>query len=322
MSEKIDSGLSEVVSVIVPAYNYGHFLGETLSNLQKQTYKHWECIIVDDGSTDNTKEVAKEWCLKDQRFRYIFQENAGLSAARNTGIKNSIGSFIQLLDADDLLEVDKFKNQLDIFNKVPEADIVYSEVRYFHTETPNERRFSMNENDSPWMPCLSGKGQEIIKILLKINLFVVNAALTRKSVFDKVGAFNVKLKSVEDYEFWCRCAFKGLFFQYDNASGSFALVRAHAVSMSKNKMTMSEASYQVRKLQVSLISNVSDKANRLELEKIFFIEVRYFLRTIIDSYIANGNKIKALKYQIRLFFLEKDLKSFLKGLSSILKITS
>ena len=94
MSEKIDSGFPEVVSVVVPAYNYGHFLGETLSDLQKQTYEHWECIIVDDGSTDNTRDVAKEWCLKDKRYRYIFQKNAGLSAARNTGIKNCIGTFI------------------------------------------------------------------------------------------------------------------------------------------------------------------------------------------------------------------------------------
>lgn len=318
MSQNIDSGIPELVSVIVPAYNYGHFLGETLSNLQKQTHENWECIIVDDGSTDNTQDVAKEWCLRDKRYRYIFQENAGLSAARNTGITNCIGTFIQLLDADDLLEVDKFKNQLEIFNKEPEADIVYSEVRYFHTETPNERRFSMSENDAPWMPCLSGKGQEILKKLLKINLFVVNAALTRKSVFDKVGAFNVKLKSVEDYEFWCRCAFKGLFFQYDNAPSSFALVRAHAVSMSKNKMTMNEASYQVRKLQVSLISNVPNKVNRIELEKIYFIEVRYFLRTMVELYIENGNKSAAAKYQFRLLILEQDMKSFLKGIMSIL----
>ncbi len=318
MSEKIDSGFPEVVSVVVPAYNYGHFLGETLSDLQKQTYEHWECIIVDDGSTDNTRDVAKEWCLKDKRYRYIFQKNAGLSAARNTGIKNCIGTFIQLLDADDLLEADKFKNQLEIFNKVPQADIVYSEVRYFHTETPNERRFSMSENDEPWMPCLSGKGQEILKKLLKMNIFVVNAVLARKSVFDKVGAFNVKLKSVEDYEFWCRCAFKGIFFQYDNAPSSFALVRAHAVSMSKNKLTMNKASYQVRKLQDSLISKVSNKVSRLELEQIHFLEVRYLLRNMVDLYAENGNKSAAAKFQIKLLFLEKDVKSFLKGIISIL----
>jgi len=318
MSEKVVSVADEIVSVIVPAYNYGHFLGETLSCLQKQTYSYWECVIVDDGSTDNTQQVAQEWCLKDKRFRYIFQENAGLSAARNTGIQHSIGVFIQLLDADDLLEVDKFKNQVELFKKIEEADIIYSEVRYFRTECPQERRFSMSEPDSFWMPCISGKGQQIVKKLLQINLFVVNAALVRKSVFEKIGAFNIHLKSVEDYEFWCRCAFKGLYFHYDNSPGSFALVRAHAVSMSKNNLTMSAASYQVRKIQVGLIAAVSNKSEQLELQQIYLREVRYFLRTIIEEYKQALMKQKALEYQFRLVQLDKDVKSFLKGITSII----
>jgi glycosyltransferase involved in cell wall biosynthesis len=101
-----------LVSIIVPCYNYGYFLPETLDSILAQSYTKWECIIVDDGSTDNTKDVATTYLITDQRFRYIYQNNRGLSAARNTGIKLSKGSYIQFLDADDLLQEKKLESQI------------------------------------------------------------------------------------------------------------------------------------------------------------------------------------------------------------------
>ena len=93
-----------LVSIIIPCYNYSNYLVFTLESLQEQVFKDWECLIIDDGSTDDTKLKAETFLKKDSRYRYIYQEQKGVSAARNKGIAQSRGSYIQFLDADDFLE--------------------------------------------------------------------------------------------------------------------------------------------------------------------------------------------------------------------------
>ena len=95
--------MNVLVSIIVPCYNQAHFLNESLDSVINQSYPNWECIIVNDGSPDNTEEIAKKWCKNDKRFQYLEKENGGLSSARNAGIKISKGEFILPLDADDIL---------------------------------------------------------------------------------------------------------------------------------------------------------------------------------------------------------------------------
>lgn len=90
-----------LVSVIMPCYNQGCYLSEALESVINQTYSDWECIIIDDGSTDSSEEIAKEYCQKDGRIRYIYQDNAGVIAARNNAIAASSGEYILPLDADD-----------------------------------------------------------------------------------------------------------------------------------------------------------------------------------------------------------------------------
>ena len=83
-----------LVSVIMPCYNQGDYMPEAIESIISQTYPNWECIIIDDGSTDHSERVAKEYCQKDSRIRYIYQENAGVIAARNHAIGESLGEFI------------------------------------------------------------------------------------------------------------------------------------------------------------------------------------------------------------------------------------
>jgi glycosyltransferase involved in cell wall biosynthesis len=204
------------ISVIVPAYNYGHLIHESLENLRGQTFSNWECIIVDDGSTDQTAAVCKSWTEKDQRFRYVYQRNAGLSAARNTGIKAARGRFIQLLDADDMLCSGKFAHQLQVFSEQPLAEIVYSEVRYFTSENHHARFLTLEGGYEPWMPGTASEDQlKLISDFLRMNLFAVNCPLMLKSVFNKVGLFDEQLRSVEDWDYWCRCALAGVNFYFE-----------------------------------------------------------------------------------------------------------
>ena len=104
--------MNKLVSIIVPCYNQAQYLPEALQSVLDQTYSDWECIIVNDGSPDDTDIVAKEWLIKDIRFKYIYKENGGLSSARNAGIEIAIGDFIQFLDADDILDFEKFEKSM------------------------------------------------------------------------------------------------------------------------------------------------------------------------------------------------------------------
>ena len=90
-------------SIIIPCYNQAHFLPDCLESLVNPSFSNWEAIVVNDGSTDNTNEVAKSYCLKDNRIRIIQKENGGLSSARNKGIENANGSRLIFLDSDDFL---------------------------------------------------------------------------------------------------------------------------------------------------------------------------------------------------------------------------
>lgn len=124
-----------LISIIVPCYNQAHFLDACLQSVMEQSYENWECIIVNDGSPDNTAEIAKIWTEKDIRFKYIYKENGGLSSARNVGITAAKGEFIQLLDSDDLLEKNKLQIQIDAFLNDSEIDISISGYRYFEKRT-------------------------------------------------------------------------------------------------------------------------------------------------------------------------------------------
>ena len=101
-----------LVSIIVPCYNQAQYLDESLQSVLDQTYTNWECIIVNDGSPDNTEEVAKKWVKKDSRFLYLHKENGGLSSARNAGLEEAKGDYVQFLDSDDVLELEKLEKSI------------------------------------------------------------------------------------------------------------------------------------------------------------------------------------------------------------------
>ena len=226
-----------LVTAIIPTHNYGRYIGEALESLRSQTYLNWECIVVDDGSTDDTCEVVAHHSVADARIHYVWQENRRQAAARNHGIRHARGEYIQFLDADDLLEREKLKRQVEFLEFRPEVDIVYSNVRYFDPEKPDELRYA-NADDEPWMPVISGAGEEILVPLVRNNIMPVNAPMIRRSTVEEVGFFDEKLPPVEDWEYLIRCAAAGKRFQYEDSEGVRALVRAHAESSSSNRRRM------------------------------------------------------------------------------------
>ncbi|AUC82082.1 glycosyltransferase family A protein [Lacinutrix sp. Bg11-31] len=173
------------VSIIVPCYNQSQFLDEALASVYHQTAKDWECIIVDDGSKDQTKEVAKRWCDKDSRFLYIYQENAGLSATRNTGINRAKGIYVLPLDADDKIADNYIALALSTFKKDEAIKVVYAKAEKFGSvsEKWNLKDFSLKN--------------------LSRNNMIFCSALFRKSDWERIGGYDENmLYGWEDWELW------------------------------------------------------------------------------------------------------------------------
>ena len=108
-----------LVSIIIPNYNHARYLGDAVHSVLNQDYQNFEIIVVDDGSTDNSREVARQF---GEKIHYIYQENAGLSAARNTGIRVAKGSLIGVLDADDMYEPTFISTLVAVLESNPNAD--------------------------------------------------------------------------------------------------------------------------------------------------------------------------------------------------------
>ena len=174
-----------LISIIMPSYNQGLYLPEALDSVLAQTYTNWECIIVDDGSKDNTPEVSKAYCAKDSRIQYIYQENSGVSAARNNGVAHSKGEYILPLDGDDKIAPEFLELTLQEIVKDRNIRVVYSDVQYFGAR-----------NDLYNLPPFS------IEQLMGMNVMCVTS-LFRREDFDKAGGFNSNMKEgLEDWDFW------------------------------------------------------------------------------------------------------------------------
>ena len=307
-----------LVSVIVPTYNYGHLIHETLNCILESSIPQWECIVVDDGSSDDTAKVVEAFTQKDARFKYVFQRNAGLSAARNTGIRHSNGEFIQLLDSDDWIEKHKLELHRNYLNENPQVALVYSEVRYIIPGEPGWR-YSMTDPDLPWhIEPEKDAAAYWLELLLKQNHFVVNAPLIRRKVFDSIGWFDESLKSVEDWDYWCRCVCEGLIFRKFSPEGTFALVRMHRGSMSTNTLRMQENALKVREKLQSLIRNST--LNALEQRSLLSInelEITHLHRSLQVIRTEKGEKWKATGHLFQGYPFSTEFRHILKSLMGI-----
>lgn len=124
-----------LVSIIVTCYNQAYCIANTLESIKAQTYSNWECIIIDDGSSDSSARVIKAFIKQDKRFHYVYQNNTGVSAARNTGFALAKGDYINFLDGDDTFLPEKLEKQIQIFEKYPEVAICICDHQYYHVHT-------------------------------------------------------------------------------------------------------------------------------------------------------------------------------------------
>lgn len=176
-----------MVSVIVPCFNHGHFLEETIQSIMNSTYKKLEVIIVDDGSTDDSRVIASGLVSRFNNLRYLFQENRGPSAARNNGVAHAQGAYILPLDADDLIDPRYIAEAVDVLKNQPDVKVVYAQAEKF------------GAINKPW------KLKPYSKRALAMDNMIYVSAVFRKLDWARVEGYTENDVLVrEDWEFWIK----------------------------------------------------------------------------------------------------------------------
>jgi glycosyltransferase involved in cell wall biosynthesis len=185
--------LNPLVSVIIPNYNYGQYLKCSIESVLNQTYKNIELIVVDDGSTDNSVEIALSY---GEKLVLICQENSGVSAARNKGLANTSGTYVCFLDSDDSWEPEKVESQIALFNQ-PNIGLVYSSINICDTELKFQ---------SALFAQFRGNCQKYFyKFPIRsIVLLGCSSAMIKKNVICQVGIFDIELNTSADWDYFRR----------------------------------------------------------------------------------------------------------------------
>jgi glycosyltransferase involved in cell wall biosynthesis len=218
-------GTPPLVSVVIPTYNYGRFIGETIESALAQTYSSVEIVVVDDGSTDDTRERVAAY---GNRLRYVHQQNRGVSAARNTGIRAAQGELIALLDSDDLWLPEKLERQVSVWVRQPDSGLVATE-RFAIDET-GRRLDYVDERRSR-----DGFRELTMRDLLEFPAFSPSSVLARKDALPAAGGFDEGLTAVEDMEMWVRIAAR---FRVLRLNATLTGQRFHFKSMSHQADSM------------------------------------------------------------------------------------
>lgn len=256
-----------LVSIIIPSFNYGHLIRETLQSVVKQTYHRWECIIVDDGSSDHTSEVVNQFIKEhpQQMFTYFEVENGGTSAAKNTGIRFAKGEYIQFLDADDLLSENKLAIQMQIVEKTA-AKLVFSASRFFTGTFPD-----VDDVDKYPANFLAGKSMnntELYRSLIQNNILTISSPLVKKDLLLQAGMFDPALRNNEDWLLWFKVALLNPRFVCDENAQSFVLIRVHQSSAMNNHRKMFEGEVVVRQYIDQALNQAELGEEKADLKKL------------------------------------------------------
>ena len=188
----------------MPAYNADKFLEKTIESVIDQTYKNWELIIIDDGSTDKTSSLAQKFCGRDNRIKYFYQIKGNQGNARNLGISFSEGNYIAFLDADDLWTKDKLAQQISYLTSHPKIDLIFSQGFFLD----GKKTFKYNtEIKTIWE-------LKHLDNFINENKIPISSVVVKKKAIEKVGGFPTSLNTQfgEDYLLWLKLLASGFSF--------------------------------------------------------------------------------------------------------------
>jgi len=221
---------AHLISIIIPCYNQAHYLGEAITSALNQSYSNLEVIVVDDGSTDETAEVAGSY----PQVRCERQTNQGLAAARNRGVKASRGEYVVFLDADDRLVEGAIEVGADSLDSHPDCAFVYGNVRLI----------DRNGSLLLYPPSVKIGRDHYLELLRHNHIWSPGAVMYRRSVFDAVGLFDPRVNASADYDLNLRIARRHPIFCHGEVVLEY---RKHDSNMTRNVAGMLKTSVAVRR---------------------------------------------------------------------------
>jgi glycosyltransferase involved in cell wall biosynthesis len=278
-----------LVSVIIPCYNHAHFVGEAIKSVLEQDYQHYEIILVDDGSTDNTREVVAQFGFK---VRYIYQQNQGLSAARNSGLRAARGELVGFLDADDLYEPNFLSTLVAILKANPQADAVHCACRF------------VDRFNNP-LPQIAGKvvpASQLYSTMLKGNFLTPVCMFAYKYCYEETGGFDRAFQGVADWDMWLRISKS---FTVIATEQVLARYRVTPYSMSTDIESMLEDRLNVLAKHVGTKPSDRSSLSNEELESYS----RVYLRAAVE-YLQTGDQGQAYKCFYQALHLSPPLVEF------------
>ena len=221
-----------MVSVIIPSFRMGKFIGQALESISAQTYPQWEVVVIDDaGPEDGTQNTVRVFANKHRKHRILYirhKKNRGVSAARNTGIALAHGEYVALLDPDDWWEKDHLQKTMEILREHPGTGVISGPITNFQMST---KRFE------PW-PFADWMIHLFPASLASNNFLQTSATIIKTSVLNRVGGFDVSksLQHIEDYDLWIRLAEKNVSFRFRESIT--CVYRRHGDAASSNSKRM------------------------------------------------------------------------------------
>jgi glycosyltransferase involved in cell wall biosynthesis len=280
--------MCQLVTVVIPAYNAEVFIAQTIKSVIVQTYPHWELIVVDDGSTDNTANIVSSF--NDSRIRYIYQENRGLGEARNTGIHAAQSEIIAFLDADDVWDLKFLEKMVGLLNQHPQAAAVYCGFQYINSQ-----------GQSVGNPRLQVVPLDIFHktLIHKGNWLVPCAVVLRKKLVEEVGLFDGELWGVEDTDMWIRLSAR---YPFVGLSEILVKYRVHNENMSKDPKHMITGAHRLAEKRHG--PPTGDVLLWPEIKRFAYAKL---YRHATRSYLAAGNISQSAAYFQQLFEIAPDM---------------
>lgn len=295
---------SRMISVVIPNYNSAKYLAKTVQSVQSQTLTHWELLIVDDGSQDNSLEIAEEFSREDSRISVYSQPNAGASAARNHGLRESNPDypFALCLDSDDLLLPDALQSLLALLDLNPHVPAACGSLR----DMDDEGRLTGDSSRPQALHARRGvEGLRLVRrkpnaplvfgdLCLSNYITTPGQVLMRKTALAVVGSFNTSLVYVEDYDLWWRLTMQ--LGPIPMTSKPVLLYRHHNASISRNKTAVrtGAAAFRWRLLTHSDMTPVQRRTARLGYFYRSWAGVEAGLHYVRNGEIKHGFKHAAL----------------------------
>ena len=294
------------ISVIIPTYNRGNLIENTIKGVINQTYTDWELLIVDDGSTDNTKEIVGEFIKNDKRIKYFYEENSGCpSVPRNLGIEKASGEYVAFLDSDDEWFPTKLEKQLAVFENSdnPKLGVV---ACYLYVKDHKTGKILYKYNKYY-------RGNVLDKLVINNFPLTSSCIMTKLSILKEAGIFDTSLRIGEDTDMWLRISEKE--YQFDYVPEYLLNYLVH-----DNNIYYGNKNFDGEKELINLITKHKDlylKFNSSLLGYYFVgnnskLAIKYLTQRLFEKNINSREKIKAFGYIIIIIF------PFLKSFSKII----